>query len=219
MNTTGSSRERLNDVLKLNPRAIIIDSGIYSFDYEYLKTIALRFKKIIFLIQRRDEHEFTNGAYVLSDYFYGAYMAVKHLHELGHRRILLLKHVNNSPNALVYRHQRIYDFTCGYTMAMEEFGIRDGISVIDLPTRNAETSDCDKLRGELKDLLNSPRRPTAILSFLDYWLIEAMEVLKDFKLEVPGDMSMIGCHNTQWTAGVGPADQHFPARGRNCGSR
>ncbi len=195
----GGSRERLDNVLKLKPRALIIDSGIYNFDYEYLKNLAPRFKKIIFLIQRRDEHEFSNGAYVLSDYFYGSYMAVKHLHELGHRRILLLKHANNSPNALAYRHERIYEFTSGYTMAMEEFGLRDGISVIDMPIRKNEVHDYSHFYSELKSLLNSPGRPTAILSFLDYWLVEAMQVLKELKLDAPRDISMIGCHNTQWT--------------------
>jgi GntR family transcriptional regulator, arabinose operon transcriptional repressor len=196
----GGSRERLDDILKLNPRALMIDSGIYSVDYEYLKTIAKQFRKIIFLVQHKDEYEFTNAIYVLSDYFYGAYIAIKHLAELGHRKILLLRHKNASQNALLHRHERVYEFTNGYTLAMNEFGLANDISIIDIPAGKPEANDIQNWHADFKNLFGTEDHPTAIISFLDYWLIECMEMLKQFKLNVPEDVSMVGCHNTQWTS-------------------
>jgi DNA-binding LacI/PurR family transcriptional regulator len=111
----------------------------------------------------------------------------------------MLKHRNTSPDALAYRHERIYEFANGYTMAMEEFGIKDGISVIDMPVKKEEMDDNKSWHKELRRLFSSGKRPTAIVSFLDYWLIECMQILKEFKLEVPRDISLVGCHNTQWT--------------------
>lgn len=200
----GGSRQRLDDLLRINPRAIIIDSGIYSFDYEYLKSVSARFRRIIFLTQRRDEHEFNNAVYVLSDYFHGAYMAVKHLAELGHRRILLLRHQHAAGSALVYRHERIYEFSNGFLMAMEELGLQEGSNVIALPTKGSGWHDDPVLKTAFKKLFSGSDRPTAILSFLDYWLIEAVELLQSCHLNVPGDVSLVGCHNTQWVNKIVP---------------
>lgn len=194
----GGSRHRLDELVRINPRALIIDSGIYSIDYDYLKSVSDRFRRLVFLTQRRDEYEFNRAVYVLSDYFYGAYMAVRHLAELGHRRILLLRHRHAPGSALVYRHERITEFSHGFQMAMEEFGLAEGARVLALPTRGSGLAEDPALRSAFLQLFASPDRPTAILSFLDYWLLEAATLLQGCHLSIPGDVSLVGCHNTQW---------------------
>lgn|SRR6185437_5907096 len=111
--------------------------------------------------------------------FAGARDATEHLTALGHRRIGV---ISVAP-ALAAGEARM----AGHASALAQVGelvdpglIRSGEPV---------TATGEKLGGELLDL---PRRPTAIICFNDKVAVGVLQAAADRNLSVPGDVSVIG---------------------------
>lgn len=111
--------------------------------------------------------------------FAGARDATEHLAALGHRRIGV---ISVAP-ALAAGEARM----AGHASALAQVGelvdpglIRSGEPV---------TATGEKLGGELLDL---PRRPTAIICFNDKVAVGVLQAAADRNLSVPGDVSVIG---------------------------
>lgn len=111
----------------------------------------------------------------------GAFMAVEHLVELGHRRIAHI-HGGDGSGALSRR--------AGYEGAMEAAGLSQHI--VSQPGRHNEQGGMDATRL----LLASRDRPTAIFASNDLAAFGVLSVAKDQGQRVPEDLSVIGFDNT-----------------------
>ena len=113
----------------------------------------------------------------------GAYLAVKHLLQSGHRKIML---ITRSNPILVKREE-------GYARAYREAGIPMDQDCICLMT----------YIDNIKDMLKSRIRevnPTAILSVGERISVNVVQALREMNLDVPGDMSLIVYDDLAWTA-------------------
>ena len=117
------------------------------------------------IVRTSDEHGFS--------------LAVRHLVELGHRRIAHLQ----GGNGLVAISRRD-----GYVAAMRAAGLDDEIRIV-------VCAGEDQLDGQraARALLDEDRElPTAVVAFNDDIAAAAMSVLAQHGVDVPGDMSIIG---------------------------
>jgi DNA-binding LacI/PurR family transcriptional regulator len=128
---------------------------------------------------------------VLSDDFEGTRLATQHLLELGHRKIACLHYLNAPVNQ-----QRL----AGYRYAMQNAGI----AVNDKWIRDLETTDLSSLReiGRhcMVDWLASDwgeQGCTAILCQNDVVAVGVIQALREFGLDVPRDVSVIGYDGTE----------------------
>lgn len=109
----------------------------------------------------------------------GAYEAVRHLIELGHRRIALIK----SEDENIETRERLQ----GVSEALSEAGIPLDESLIYSGFFTQETGYEAGLR-----IAAMPSRPTAIFAFDDYIAIGALRAVLQAGLSVPTDMAIIG---------------------------
>ena len=117
-----------------------------------------------------------NIPYVSTDNYYGAYEAAKYLIENGHRSIACIQGLSKStPNKLRLE---------GFMAAMKEFDISNYKVVGD---------DFSVQNGylETKLLLQQEKRPTAIFSFSNTIAMGTLKALKEEKVSMPNDISLI----------------------------
>ncbi|MGE5558104.1 MAG: LacI family DNA-binding transcriptional regulator [Bacillota bacterium] len=144
--------------------------------------------------------------YVISNDFQGALSAVNHLIEKGHRRILFL----NGPNDNYSSIKRL----AGYRRALEQAGIpADPGSVIHLnPTLESAKAATGKIMA-------AGTRFTAIFCFNDYMAFGVLQVLQEKGLKVPGDMSVAGYDNINFSRATCPPLTTVDAAMTNLGRR
>ena len=117
---------------------------------------------------------------VMADDFMGAWQATRHLIELGHRRIAVIGGDMNVPSfAARYR---------GYAAACTEMELDAA------PPREAVWQRAS-LRAVLEQILAEDLRPTAIFCMTDAFAVFTMELLRDFGLAAPQDISVVGFDN------------------------
>jgi LacI family transcriptional regulator len=124
---------------------------------------------------------------VVPDDHYGASLAVKHLVELGHRRIAYI-----NGRAAWHSNQRRLD------------GYRDELMAQGIPFDPAlvQPGDWEYEGGytAAKNLLQLKPRPTAIFSANDVMALGVIAALQDAGLHVPKDMAVVGYDNRDFAA-------------------
>ncbi|GAB7036971.1 MULTISPECIES: LacI family DNA-binding transcriptional regulator [Catenuloplanes] len=132
---------------------------------------------------------------VTDDDIAGAALVVDHLVSLGHRRIAHIEHhetdrvrLAEMPNAQRAR---------GYRDAMIAHGLEDEIDI----ASTSYTHDGGHLGA--RQLLDRPRRPTAIFAGADVVALGALEAVAEAGLTVPGDISVASYDNSA-LASFGP---------------
>ncbi|WP_228562299.1 substrate-binding domain-containing protein [Catenulispora rubra] len=122
---------------------------------------------------------------VCSDHTHGAFLAVRHLVSLGHRRIALAAHL--SPTASLVR--------AGYlaSLALLELG-EPPVPIIDTYPAEANPEGMD---AALERLINAVHDDgvTAVLVHNDEDAIKIVQSLADRGVQVPGDLSVIAYDN------------------------
>ncbi|MBI3959457.1 MAG: LacI family DNA-binding transcriptional regulator [Chloroflexi bacterium] len=121
---------------------------------------------------------------IVPDNEWGGYMAIRHLVELGHRRIAILQ----GPT----KYKTLTDRLWGAKRAADEFGI-------DIPPAylSPAQSSGQPLKGyrEMQALLQLPELPTAVFAVSDKTAFGALEAIREAGLSVPEDISLIGFDN------------------------
>lgn len=148
---------------------------------------------------------------VADDDLAGAALVVRHLAELGHRRIAHIEHHETDPTRTTEmpNAQR----ADGYRRAMRDLGLEAEIDIV-------STSYTQQGGYEgAKELLARPDRPTAVFAGADIVAMGVLEAVAEAGLSVPGDLSVAGYDNTTFAA-LGPisltsVDQAGPEIGRN----
>ena len=123
----------------------------------------------------------------------GARRAVEHLINLGHRRIGFI----DGPASLSTTHER----QAGYAQALHEAGLpvsRDLIVYLDSFHSTAGFEAISKL-------LNTEKKPTAILTVSNNMVLGALEALRAKGIDVPREMAVVGFGDTPFGALLHPS--------------
>lgn len=131
--------------------------------------------------------------YVTIDSEEASYHAVKHLIQIGHRKIALM----NSDEKFLYARER----RMGYEQALQEHGI----------PLNGEyifyTQELGFEQGQqtMKKILQLQDRPTAVFAVSDLLAIGALKEINAAGLHVPGDMAVVGFDKIDFSNMTNPA--------------
>lgn len=116
---------------------------------------------------------------ISTDDLTGAALAVEHLRNLGHTRIV---HLDGADNISAAPRAR------GYTHAMQAAGLD--------PWVKRAGDDEGAAAAPVGELLHSPTPPTAIFAFNDLVAAGTLDALHTRGIKVPDDMSVVGYDNT-----------------------
>jgi len=132
-----------------------------------------------------------HAGHVSSDNRAGAASAVRHLHDLGHRRIAVV----TGPLDLLPAAERL----AGFRAAASELGVA-------VPEAYVVEGDFFLASGRraMGSLLRLPEPPTAVFLSGDEMAIGALHALDDLGLRVPRDVSVVGFDGLESAAQVRP---------------
>jgi LacI family transcriptional regulator len=118
---------------------------------------------------------------VLPDNQGGGYAAIKHLVDLGHRRIAIIE----GPR----KYRTLTDRLWGALRAADDYGIQ-------IPAHYRQPSISSgvprKGYGEMKQLLALAQPPTAVFAVSDRAAMGAMDAIRKAELRIPEDISLVG---------------------------
>jgi LacI family transcriptional regulator len=126
------------------------------------------------------------------DHELGIYLSIKHLLDLGHRRIaLVIGPLNLSPCIRGVN---------GYKKAMDEIGLPEKNQII-ISMKHTDIKDGFEAMGEILKL--SPR-PTALVINSDIMAIGAMDAAKRNGIKIPEEFSIVGYDDIPFSALMTP---------------
>jgi LacI family transcriptional regulator len=167
---------------------------------ERLREFESRGMKLILLDQKIENME----CHISFEYKEGAYGAVKHLFNLGHRKICLA-----TTPLTRWTRREIY---AGYRQALEELGIGCGDQMILMEENEHEIENDEELTYENKsgkmkarEFLLRRSRPTAVLCVNDMVAFGFIQELHAQGVRVPQDVSVIGFDDIPFAALFSPA--------------
>lgn len=188
-----SPRAILQPYLNRHLRAFVIDGVGYFEQPALLET--LREYRLIF-VHVYDAPGALPPAAVLVDFEAGAALAVRHLIELGHRRIGLAIFGQDQSVYIDETHRRrsrYGQFVDGCSRALTEAGLDP-----ELPVFWFHRKDGIDPSARWQEMMSSPNRPTAFVCSSDYCASDIMNRAIAMGLRVPEDLALVGCYNTPW---------------------
>jgi LacI family transcriptional regulator len=129
--------------------------------------------------------------YVSVDNIHGAYLGTRHLLQLGHRRVGVIRGLPGLQPGI--------DRQVGYQKALDEAGIPYDPTLVVFGSASR-----DHGRQALADLLAAPEPPTAVFGYSDPVTIGAMEAAIARGLRIPEDLAFVGFDDTLAAAMVQP---------------
>lgn len=134
----------------------------------------------------------------------GFVAAANHLYELGHRQVAALGAW--IPKRNIFQLQTYERTDCMFAALRHCFKQPE-----DLLLRDCLLDDAT--RNNLKQILSSPQRPTAIIFSSDELTIHCLPVIKEMGMKIPEDISLISFGNSSY------AQQHTPSWTAICNPR
>jgi LacI family transcriptional regulator len=157
-------------------------------DSRYIKELRRNPVPFVFLNRHADA---VDVDFVINDNVHGAYLAVNHLVQKGHRRIT---YVCARPNASSGK-ERI----AGCRKATQEAGLPS--ECLDLLVCEETIESCYKL---VKELVAKDKRPSAIFVWDDRLAIGAMKAIGEANLRIPQDVALVGYDDIEISAYLHP---------------
>lgn len=145
---------------------------------------------------------------VISNHFQGAYDAVSHLAQLGHKRI---GHIYGSQETFagLERHR-------GYTKAIED----NALALRDDYCADGDYFDLEHGKQAMERLLTLDEPPTAVFISGDIMALGAIQVCDERSIRIPEDLSIIGFDNLPILDWMSPSlttvGQDYDAIGQAC---
>lgn len=129
---------------------------------------------------------------VYSDNITGSKLAVEYLHSLGHRKIA-----------------HIAGHSSTFAGEQRQIGFIQALKALNMPVANEYIVDGkffsrDSGYQAMEKLLNLSDPPTAVYAAGDNMAIGAIDAIRDFGLEVPGDISVIGYDDIELSRYINP---------------
>jgi LacI family transcriptional regulator len=131
------------------------------------------------------------ATHVASDNVGGARLAVRHLHELGHRRIATIAgHQDHKPGI---------DRLLGFHAELQALGL-------EILPGYEQVGDWYSESGEqaMRALLELAEPPTAVFAAADLMAVGAMKAVREAGLNVPGDVAVVGFDDIQLASLIDP---------------
>jgi LacI family transcriptional regulator len=129
---------------------------------------------------------------IMNDDFGGAYQAVQHLLELGHRYVHMIMGPLKKPGVLPNTPPSVLDRYRGYSAAMLDGGYTP-FPAIEIPLDYQQTTpDRKELPQWLGGLLARSPRMTALFCNVDYYAAHIISALHTIGYRVPEDISVVG---------------------------
>lgn len=169
-------------------------------DSKLFRRFTERGMKLIFLDQKVDNMEY----HIRFEYKEGAYIAIRHLYELGHRNFSLA----TTPLTRWSRKEIL----SGYKIALEDLGLKFRDEMV-LSANNKRESEIDEelsydiKSGVLKarELLKQNSKTTAVLCVNDMVAFGLIHELRNQQIKVPQDISVVGFDDVPFAAMFSPA--------------
>jgi len=160
---------------------------------------ALRLRRIPFVMLDADAPD--DVASVQVDDYCGAYLAMKHVLELGHRRIAIATFEPFTGRVEDYSGTLRHRFE-GYRTALEEAGLS-----LDYPAVHAIECSCDVEGGKraFGQLAKLQPRPTAVITLSDVIAFGVIEAAQSAGLCVPSHLTVVGFDDLEASHLVRPA--------------
>ena len=186
-------REMLN-LQYLTSRSIdglIISVSTETEDFSYFKELNQKGLPIVFFDRIVDEIKTHK---VIVDNYKGAYDATVHLINCGYRHIAAI----GNPESLSITKERL----AGYRAALADNGIEVNDSLIKYCQHGGMI--VSEVEDAVNDLLKARERPDAIFASADKLTTGCLRIFKAKKIQVPGDIGLIGFSNTDLTELLNP---------------
>lgn len=188
--------QHINTLISSGVAGVLVSLGFETTDYAPFNKISQLGIPLIFF-DRAPEHE--KSIKIVNNDKAGAFKAVKHLIEMGYRRIA---HFGGPDNLPLYKERKE-----GYIDALKDAGlpIEEKLIVSNNLTRDAGYND-------MKRLMKYKKPPDALFSASDYSALGALLYLKEERIKVPEQLGIVGFSNEGFTKLTGPklstVDQH-----------
>ncbi|MFI5886978.1 substrate-binding domain-containing protein [Streptomyces sp. NPDC051554] len=150
--------------------------GLTPQTYAHLTATGLPFV----LIERRPPNPFLPCEFAVTDHRQGAYTAIRHLQELGHRRVALF--TNGSPTAALLQQ--------GHTAAVRHLELAPGAPVIDSGRPNLGSAEAISHYDRFLDACQGTSVRAALVHS-DHDAIELMRRMAARGLRAPDDLALI----------------------------
>jgi len=174
--TVANQRERLTHICRSREvDCLILMVGTGAVDEP---VAALLEEELPFIVLNKHP-QLPKASYIVSEHEDGAFRAVEHLIELGHRRIAYLGRKDDP--------ETNGDRYAGYRRALHAHGIALDESRVVLASSQPLGA-----YSAMQGLLARGDQPTAVFAYSDAWAIGALRAISERGLTVPRDISIVG---------------------------
>lgn len=123
----------------------------------------------------------------------GAYSAVSHFIEKGHKQIAIITSIS--------KFSTFQERQEGYCRALKENGIEFDKTLV----READTRSSEDARAITLDLLKSKNPPTALFVTNNLMSLGALKAIKELNFQIPNDISLIMFDDMPWATVISPS--------------
>lgn len=191
-----------------------VDGLILAAPHEWLEqsqVVKITGENFPLVLVDQPHRSFTYDA-VLNDDEGGGYQAGKHLTELGHRHVAVVRYGGSESNCV----ERLV----GFTRALAEVGCqlrRDDVLINRFDLSAEESSKA--LRSDIEACLRQPAsvRPTAIFATTDLFAKEVLWVAREVGVRVPQDLSVVGFADLNFADQIDPPLTSLRQNGQEIG--
>jgi DNA-binding LacI/PurR family transcriptional regulator len=185
----------IEEAVAMGCRRIIIQAELQHWSDPAFKKLGILgagktpFDRIVWFANTDKLPEFQKGVLVGVDARNAMRIQIRHLKNLGHRRIAYV--TNEVSQGRKYPEIESY-WIFLFSAVMAELGLANGISVI------AQGNDLEENNRQMEAILNKADRPTAFLGAGDYRVAIAAELARRLGISIPEDLALVGSFDTPW---------------------
>lgn len=134
---------------------------------------------------------------IACDNFLGAYKITKHLIDLGHEKIAVIRNLRDTPITI--------DRLAGYNAALKQAGIHYSRETRQQIIQKIDMSKSAGGEIAMNSLLANGAEFTAVFSFGDEFAAEAIRLIQQRGYQVPGDYAVVGFDGTEYGRLLNPS--------------